>query len=86
MDATTFGNMATDLVRPRSKDRRHFVSQHQYHDWQRQSVLDALKGLRYGQSFCNKFDITDNILFYTHDWSAADYLIRTLYLQKSSTQ
>lgn len=86
MNATTFGNMATNLVRPVSEDRRHFVSQDQYHEWRRQSVFDALKGQRHGQSFCNKFDVTDNILFYAHDWADADHRIRTLYLQKSSTQ
>jgi hypothetical protein len=85
MDATTFGNMATNLIRPVSEDRRHFVSQDQYYEWRRLSVFDALKGLRYGQSFCNTFDVTDNLLFYARDWAEADCRIRTLYLEKSST-
>jgi hypothetical protein len=86
MGELAFLGMATDLGRTASVDRRHFVSQVQYHEWRRQSVFDALKGLRYGQSFCNEFDVTDNILFYTHDWADADHRIRTLYLEKSPTQ
>ena len=84
MGELAFLGMATDLGRTASVDRRHFVSQDQYHEWRRQSVFDALKGLRYGQSFCNTFGITDNHLYYNTggvDWS--DAYIRKTYLARS---
>ena len=36
--------------------------------WQKDYTWDALHGLRYGQSFCNHFNITDNLLYY-NSWS-----------------
>jgi hypothetical protein len=36
----------------------------EYREWQRGYIFDGLRALRYGQSFCNHFDISDNILFY----------------------
>jgi len=40
------------------------VTRSQYNIWRAGYLFDALKSLRYGQSFCNYFDITDNILYY----------------------
>lgn len=40
------------------------ISQDQYQRWKKKLVFDRLRGLRAGQSFCNQFDITDNILYY----------------------
>jgi hypothetical protein len=56
------------------------VSRADYEQWQQEFVFDALQGLRYGQSFCNRFDITDNILFYEQDPEWADTYIRNYYL------
>jgi len=36
----------------------------EYREWQRGYIFDGLRALRYGQSFCSHFDISDNILFY----------------------
>jgi hypothetical protein len=33
--------------------------------WQKDVIWDALHGIRYGQSFCNRFGISDNLLYYT---------------------
>jgi hypothetical protein len=57
------------------------VSTADYKQWQQQVVFDMLKGLRYGQSFCNRFDITDNILFYERDPEWSDVYIRDYYLR-----
>jgi hypothetical protein len=61
-------------------DRR--ITHQQYRDWQRGYIFDGLRTLRYGQSFCNHFDISDNILFYNiltqHD---ADQYIRKVYVK-----
>ena len=51
-----------------------------YQQWRQESVFDILRGLRYGQSFCNRFDITDNILFYERDHEWADVYIRKTYI------
>jgi hypothetical protein len=41
------------------------ISQDDFELWQKDVVWDALHGIRYGQSFCNRFGITDNLLYYT---------------------
>jgi hypothetical protein len=51
-----------------------------YQQWRQEVVFDMLRGLRYGQSFCNRFDITDNILFYEQDPEWADVYIRKNYI------
>ena len=51
-----------------------------YESWQKLYTFDALQDLRYGQSFCNHFGITDYVLFYKVDWESADQHIRTQYL------
>jgi hypothetical protein len=56
------------------------VSRTDYEQWRRAVVFDALQGLRYGQSFCNHFDITDNILFYERDPEWSDVYIRQNYV------
>jgi hypothetical protein len=44
---------------------RNLVSQEDFDLWQYDYTWDALHGIRYGQSFCNRFGITDNLLYYT---------------------
>jgi hypothetical protein len=51
-----------------------------YQQWRQEAVFDMLRGVRYGQSFCNRFDITDNILFYERDPEWADMYIRKTYI------
>ena len=53
-----------------------------YELWKQDFTWDALQGLRYGQSFCNRFTMTDNILFYERDYVRADEHIRNHYLSK----
>ena len=33
--------------------------------WQKDVIWDALHGIRYGQSFCNRFGISNNLSYYT---------------------
>ena len=56
------------------------ITPQEYEDWRKEALFDALRGLRYGQSFCNKFNITDNILFYALNQGAADAHIRSNYV------
>jgi hypothetical protein len=58
------------------------VSSEDYEIWKRDFTWEALHGLRYGQSFCNRFGMTDNILFYERDCARADEHIRAHYLSK----
>jgi hypothetical protein len=79
---TGFSSMVQDMINvpdgyPKANTK---VSRADYLSWQHGFVFDALQGLRYGQSFCNRFDITDNILFYERDPEWADTYIRSHYL------
>ena len=58
------------------------VSVEDYELWKQDFTWEALQGLRYGQSFCNRFNMTDNILFYERDYVRADEHIRNHYLSK----
>jgi len=51
-----------------------------YQQWRQEAVFDMLRGVRYGQSFCNRFEITDHILFYERDNEWADVYIRKTYI------
>lgn len=47
------------------------ISQEDYELWKKDYIWEALHGQRYGQSFCNRFGITDNHLYYAPgdiDW------------------
>jgi len=61
--------------------RQNQITQYQYTNWTKDCLLDLCKGLRYGQSFCNQFDITDNILYYTVDCQRADQHIQKYYVK-----
>jgi hypothetical protein len=57
------------------------ITQEDFEVWQRDYTWDALHGLRYGQSFCNRFRISDNLLYY-NTWppEQADEYIRKNYV------
>ena len=56
----------------------------EYEQWRESYTFLALKGQRYGQSFCNTFGITDNNLYYNIGAVAdADVYIRKMYLARS---
>jgi hypothetical protein len=56
------------------------ISEEDYELWKRDFVWEALHGQRYGQSFCNRFGITDNHLYYAPgDIAWCDQYIRERY-------
>jgi hypothetical protein len=57
------------------------VTQQQYQQWARGFVFEGLRNQRYGQSFCNQFGVTDNILYYERDYQTADAYIRKVYVR-----
>jgi len=64
-----------------SQPDRH-IAHAEYREWQRGYIFDGMRDLRYGQSFCNHFDISDNILFYNVLTQAdADRYIRRTYVR-----
>jgi hypothetical protein len=58
------------------------VTAEQYADWKQQFTVDALRGQRYGQSFCNRFGITDNLLFFTKDIAWCENYIKDKYIAR----
>ena len=83
MGDNVFENMTADLMFMGGRvDRQHSIDQAAYEAWRLEFTFDGIRGLRYGQSFCNHFDITDYVLFYKMDWDSADQHIRTVYLEK----
>ena len=68
------------LERGSQPDR--YITHAEYREWQRGYIFDGMRDLRYGQSFCNHFSITDNILFYNVlRQSDADRYIRETYVR-----
>jgi hypothetical protein len=57
------------------------VAQHDYEQWARGFAFDGLRNLRYGQSFCNRFGIQDNILYYAQTFDEADRYIQKNYVK-----
>lgn len=56
------------------------ISQIQHEQWRNTYIFDGIKGIKYGQSFCNNFGIADNILYHTHDVDWCDNYIRKHYI------
>jgi hypothetical protein len=55
-----------------------------YELWKQDFTWEALHGQRYGQSFCNRFGLHDNHLYYnTGDIEWADAYIKKTYLERT---
>ena len=83
MGNDVFENMTADLMAMDARvERQHSITQAAYKAWKLEFTFDGIRGARYGQSFCNHFDITDYVLFYMLDWNSADQHIWRVYLEK----
>lgn len=67
------------MVRGRGLSRQAELTVDNYKLWKKQYVFDGLRGVRFGQSFCNYFGIADNILHYERDADRAEHYIRKTY-------
>jgi hypothetical protein len=78
-----FDQMVTATTTTRVTFNNH-ISREDFEQWKQDFTFEALQGQRYGQSFCNRFGITDNLLYYTM-WSAeqVDEYIETYYLERA---
>jgi uncharacterized protein (DUF779 family) len=61
-----------------------YISKFDYDAWKHSVIFDNIRGLRFGQSFCNQFNITDNLLHYTSDIEWCDEYINETYVQPNS--
>jgi len=76
-----FAHMVEDLMKePLSEIVK--IQLKDYENWQKQYTWDALQNIRYGQSFCNQYNITDLRLYYSRDWVFCDRLIRKEYITR----
>lgn len=68
----------------RTGEPRSLISLQEYESWKQDFTWEALHGVRYGQSFCNNFNINDNHLYYNTGGIAwADKYIRENYIAKA---
>lgn len=80
IEMTVWGNIIDQINNLAESSEIKKISMEQYESWKKDAVFDGLRGLRYGQSFCNSFGIQDNILFFTLNHVDADEYIRKLYI------
>ena len=59
------------------------ITEEEYEEWKQKYVWESLQhGTRYGQSFCNYFNINDNKLYYaTSNPGWCDQYIRETYIR-----
>ena len=83
MGETVFANMVNDMTTEyHLPTEDNSVSIEDYEQWKREYTWDALVNIRYGQSFCNHFNIQDNRLYYERDWVKCDNIIRVDWLAR----
>ena len=83
MGETVFANMVSDMTTEyHLPTEDNSVSIELYEQWKREYTWDALINIRYGQSFCNHFNIQDNRLYYERDWVRCDTIIRGVWLAR----
>lgn len=78
---TAMSHMVGELMQDRRPAHNQKISRTEYDQWARGFVFDGLRNQRYGQSFCNRFGIQDNILFYSTTVAEADQYIQKNYIQ-----
>jgi len=78
-----FGQLVTETTATRNTMTNH-IGLEEFELWKQDYTWDALHGIRYGQSFCNRFGITDNLLYY-NIWSLnqVDDYIKKTYIDRS---
>jgi hypothetical protein len=60
------------------------INQDDYKQWRKDYIWEALHGIRFGQSFCNHFGVTDNLLYYgSADIQWCDEYIKKTYLARN---
>lgn len=57
------------------------ITKEDFEKFDREYIFDAVNGLRYGQAFCNKFNITDYILAMNVNVEACKKYINKIYIR-----
>jgi hypothetical protein len=79
-----FERMMNEVINPSIPSAPYKkITQLEFDEWQKHASFDIMKGLRYGQSFCNYFGVTDNILYYEFSWLNAEEYIRRAYIERT---
>lgn len=59
------------------------VKSTQYEEWKKQWIFDALAGMRYGESFCKYFGVTNGSpLYFFKDNKVSEHWIKDNYIEK----
>ena len=74
------GHLTEQIIRANNSIPNKKVSLKDYDSWAAGFIFEAMRDQRYGQSFCNKFNIHDYILYYTRTVEEADTYIRKNYI------
>ena len=83
MNASMFDSMIHDLLSRHDPRQTNLpIKLADYESWQKLYTFDALQDVRYGQSFCNHFDIQDHRIYYERDWVRCDTLIRREWIER----
>ena len=78
-----FDSMIQSLISRHDPDQTpKIIKLADYETWQKLYTFDALLDQRYGQSFCNHFDIQDHRIYYERDWVRCDTLIRSEWIER----
>ena len=78
---TAMSQMVEQLMQNFAPEHPTKISQTDYEQWARGFLFEGLRNQRYGQSFCNKFGIQDNLLFFAGSVEEADSYILKYYLK-----
>lgn len=63
-------------------NERTYVTKQEYEEFKRQYIFDALRDLRFGQAFCNYFNIPNGTpLFYFKDMEMCERWIKDNYIR-----
>lgn len=66
-----------------NKNESILISQDEYDIFKKQWIVDALKGMRYGESFCKFFDLSNSTpLYFFKETSLSERWIKDFYLKK----
>ena len=57
------------------------LTEENFNAWRKSYLMEAIMGIRYGQSFCNRFGVEDYVLYYMRDVASAHQYILKNYLQ-----
>ena len=69
--------MFDSLIAQRQTKNTTKVKLSEYKQWQKLFSFDALRGKKYGESFCDYFNITDYRIKFDSNWASCDKIIRS---------